>query len=87
VDSGADLGAEPTHLPGDFGRASNRPCRQGCEDAVPLGSLLALFDMLVRRFRYVGKTIALILAFVGIKNSNRRRPRRPSTTCPPGRSS
>jgi predicted tellurium resistance membrane protein TerC len=32
-----------------------------------LGSLLALVDILVRRFRYVGKTIALILAFVGIK--------------------
>jgi tellurite resistance protein TerC len=32
-----------------------------------LGSLLALVDILVRRFRYVDKTIALILAFVGIK--------------------
>ena len=32
-----------------------------------LGSLLALVDILVRRFRYVGKTIAVILAFVGIK--------------------
>jgi Integral membrane protein TerC family len=32
-----------------------------------LGSLLALADILVRRFRYLGKTIALILAFVGIK--------------------
>jgi tellurite resistance protein TerC len=32
-----------------------------------LGSLLALVDILVRRFRYVGRTIALILAFVGIK--------------------
>jgi tellurite resistance protein TerC len=32
-----------------------------------LGSLLALVDILVRRFRYVGKTIALVLAFVGIK--------------------
>jgi tellurite resistance protein TerC len=32
-----------------------------------LGSLLALIDILVRRFRYLGKTIALILAFVGIK--------------------
>jgi tellurite resistance protein TerC len=32
-----------------------------------LGSLLALVDILVRRFRYLGKTIALILAFVGIK--------------------
>jgi tellurite resistance protein TerC len=32
-----------------------------------LGSLLALVNILVRRFRYVGKTIALILAFVGIK--------------------
>ena len=32
-----------------------------------LGSLLALVDILVRRFRYLGKTIACILAFVGIK--------------------
>ena len=32
-----------------------------------LGSLLALVDILVRRFRYLGKTISLILAFVGIK--------------------
>jgi tellurite resistance protein TerC len=32
-----------------------------------LGSLLALVDILVRRFRYLGKTIALILGFVGIK--------------------
>ena len=32
-----------------------------------LGSLLALVDILVRRFRYLGKTIAVILAFVGIK--------------------
>jgi tellurite resistance protein TerC len=32
-----------------------------------LASLLALVDILVRRFRYLGKTIALILAFVGIK--------------------
>jgi tellurite resistance protein TerC len=32
-----------------------------------LGSLLALVDVLVRRFRYLDETIALILAFVGIK--------------------
>ncbi len=32
-----------------------------------LGSLLALVDVLARRFRYLNKTIALILAFVGIK--------------------
>jgi tellurite resistance protein TerC len=32
-----------------------------------LGSLLALVEILVRRFRYVGRTIALILAFVGLK--------------------
>jgi tellurite resistance protein TerC len=32
-----------------------------------LASLLALVDILVRQFRYLGKTIALILAFVGIK--------------------
>ena len=32
-----------------------------------LGSLLALVDILVRRFRYLGKTIAFILGFVGIK--------------------
>jgi TerC family integral membrane protein len=32
-----------------------------------LGSLLALVDILVRRFRYVDKTIALILTFVGLK--------------------
>jgi tellurite resistance protein TerC len=31
------------------------------------GSLLALVDMLVRRFRYLDKTIALILAYVGMK--------------------
>jgi tellurite resistance protein TerC len=37
-----------------------------------LGSLLALVDILVRRFRYLGKTIALILAFVGSRS--RRRP-------------
>jgi tellurite resistance protein TerC len=32
-----------------------------------LGALLALVDILVRRFRYLGKTIAVILAFVGAK--------------------
>jgi tellurite resistance protein TerC len=32
-----------------------------------LGSLLALVDILVRRFRYLDKTIAVILAFVGLK--------------------
>jgi predicted tellurium resistance membrane protein TerC len=32
-----------------------------------LGSLLALVEILVRRFRYVDETIALVLAFVGIK--------------------
>jgi tellurite resistance protein TerC len=32
-----------------------------------LGSLLALVDIVVRRFRYLDKTIALVLAFVGIK--------------------
>ena len=32
-----------------------------------LGSMLALVDILVRRFRYLSKTIALVLAFVGIK--------------------
>lgn len=32
-----------------------------------LGSLLALVDILVRRFRYRDETIALVLAFVGIK--------------------
>jgi tellurite resistance protein TerC len=32
-----------------------------------LGSLLVLVDVLVRRFRYLGKTVALILAFVGMK--------------------
>ena len=32
-----------------------------------LQSLLALVDILVRRFRYVDETIALILAFVGMK--------------------
>ena len=32
-----------------------------------LGALLALVEILVRRFRYVDETIALILAFVGIK--------------------
>jgi tellurite resistance protein TerC len=34
---------------------------------VGLGALLALVDILVRRFRYLDKTIALILTFVGIK--------------------
>lgn len=34
---------------------------------VGLGAFLALVDLLVRRFRYVDETIALILAFVGIK--------------------
>jgi tellurite resistance protein TerC len=32
-----------------------------------LGSLLAIVELLVRRFRYVDETIALILAFVGVK--------------------
>jgi tellurite resistance protein TerC len=32
-----------------------------------LGSLLALVEILVRRFRYIDETIALVLAFVGIK--------------------
>jgi tellurite resistance protein TerC len=32
-----------------------------------LGSFLALVDILVRRFRYIDETIALILAFVGLK--------------------
>jgi TerC family integral membrane protein len=32
-----------------------------------LGSLLALVELLVRRFRYLDETIALILGFVGIK--------------------
>ena len=32
-----------------------------------LGSLLVLVEILVRRFRYLGRTIAVILAFVGIK--------------------
>jgi tellurite resistance protein TerC len=32
-----------------------------------LGSLLALVELLVRRFRFVDETIALILAFVGLK--------------------
>jgi tellurite resistance protein TerC len=32
-----------------------------------LGAFLALVDLLVRRFRYVDETIALILGFVGIK--------------------
>jgi tellurite resistance protein TerC len=32
-----------------------------------LGALLALIEILVRRFRYLGKTVALILAFVGLK--------------------
>ena len=32
-----------------------------------LGALLALVEILVRRFRYLGRTVALILAFVGVK--------------------
>jgi tellurite resistance protein TerC len=34
---------------------------------VGLGAFLALVDLLVRRFRYVDETIALILGFVGVK--------------------
>jgi tellurite resistance protein TerC len=34
---------------------------------VGLGSFLALVDLLVRRFRYLDETIALILGFVGLK--------------------
>jgi len=34
---------------------------------IGLGAFLALVDLLVRRFRYVDETIALILGFVGIK--------------------
>jgi tellurite resistance protein TerC len=34
---------------------------------VGLGALLALVDILVRRFRYLGRTIALILAYVGLR--------------------
>jgi tellurite resistance protein TerC len=34
---------------------------------VGLGSFLALVDLLVRRFRYIDETIALILGFVGLK--------------------
>jgi tellurite resistance protein TerC len=32
-----------------------------------LGALLALIEILVSRFRYLGKTVALILGFVGVK--------------------
>jgi len=32
-----------------------------------LGALLALIEILVRRFRYLGRTVALILGFVGLK--------------------
>jgi tellurite resistance protein TerC len=32
-----------------------------------LGSLLALVHLLVQRFRYLGKTIAVVLAFVGLR--------------------
>ena len=32
-----------------------------------LGALLALIEILVRRFRYIDKTIAVILGFVGVK--------------------
>jgi tellurite resistance protein TerC len=32
-----------------------------------LGSLLVLVDLLVRRFRYIDESIALVLAFVGLK--------------------
>jgi tellurite resistance protein TerC len=34
---------------------------------VGLGALLALVDILVRRFRYLSRTIALILAYVGLR--------------------
>ena len=34
---------------------------------VGLAALLALVDILVRRFRYLGRTIALILAYVGLR--------------------
>jgi predicted tellurium resistance membrane protein TerC len=32
-----------------------------------LGSLLVLIELLVRRFRYIDESIALVLAFVGLK--------------------
>jgi tellurite resistance protein TerC len=32
-----------------------------------LGALLALVEILVRRFRYLGRTVAIVLAFVGLK--------------------
>jgi tellurite resistance protein TerC len=32
-----------------------------------LGALLALIEILVRRFRYLARTVALVLAFVGLK--------------------
>ena len=32
-----------------------------------LGSLLVLVELLVRRFRYIDESIALVLAFVGLK--------------------
>jgi tellurite resistance protein TerC len=34
---------------------------------IGLGALLALVDILVRRFRYLARTIALILAYVGLR--------------------
>jgi tellurite resistance protein TerC len=34
---------------------------------VGLGALLALVEILVRRFRYLGRTVAVVLAFVGLK--------------------
>jgi tellurite resistance protein TerC len=34
---------------------------------VGLGALLALVEILVRRFRYLARTVALVLAFVGLK--------------------
>ena len=38
-----------------------------CFALLGLGSFLALVDLLVRRFRFLDETIAVILGFVGLK--------------------
>jgi hypothetical protein len=53
-----------------------------------LGSLLALVDILVRRFRYLGKTIAFSPAITSIRpypaeEAIRRPPRCPQELTPP----
>jgi tellurite resistance protein TerC len=48
-----------------------------------IGALLALVDILVRRFRYLGKTIAVVLAFVTAQDPGRRRRPHPTSATSP----